>query len=258
MEWYMNKNKRFTKISEILKTEGNASTKFLAAILQISEATIRRDLAELAGSGLFPVKRVHGGAIYSIEKSGLEPMFNIKLSRLMEEKKKVAKLAAELVEDGDTVILDSGTTAYYLAGEMVKKRGLKIITMDVKIAEKLARYPTVQTILIGGEVRAGYFSVGGEIALKYLSEFRGDKGFLSTDGWDINGTYNASMFEVGIKRAIIQSSRRTFLIADHTKYGKMALIKVADIEEFEAIIVDKSLPKDILKSLEEKKIKIIF
>jgi DeoR family fructose operon transcriptional repressor len=176
----------------------------------------------------------------------------------MEEKKKVAKLAAELVEDGDTVILDSGTTAYYLAGEMVKKRGLKIITMDVKIAEKLARYPTVQTILIGGEVRAGYFSVGGEIALKYLSEFRGDKGFLSTDGWDINGTYNASMFEVGIKRAIIQSSRRTFLIADHTKYGKMALIKVADIEEFEAIIVDKSLPKDILKSLEEKKIKIIF
>lgn len=254
----MNKNKRFTKISEILKTEGNASTKFLAAILQISEATIRRDLAELAGSGLFPVKRVHGGAIYSIEKSGLEPMFNIKLSRLMEEKKKVAKLAAELVEDGDTVILDSGTTAYYLAGEMVKKRGLKIITMDVKIAEKLARYPTVQTILIGGEVRAGYFSVGGEIALKYLSEFRGDKGFLSTDGWDINGTYNASMFEVGIKRAIIQSSRRTFLIADHTKYGKMALIKVADIEEFEAIIVDKSLPKDILKSLEEKKIKIIF
>lgn len=254
----MNKNKRFTKISEILKTEGNASTKFLAAILQISEATIRRDLAELAGSGLFPVKRVHGGAIYSIEKSGLEPMFNIKLSRLMEEKKKVAKLAAELVEDGDTVILDSGTTAYYLAGEMVKKRGLKIITMDVKIAEKLARYPTVQTILIGGEVRAGYFSVGGEIALKYLSEFRGDKGFLSTDGWDINGTYNASMFEVGIKRAITQSSRRTFLIADHTKYGKMALIKVADIEEFEAIIVDKSLPKDILKSLEEKKIKIIF
>ena len=254
----MNKNKRFTKISELLKTEGNTSTKYLADILQISEATIRRDLTELAGSGLFPVKRVHGGAIYSLEKSGLEPMFNIKLSRLMEEKKKVAKSAAELVEDGDTVILDSGTTAFYLASELVKKRGLKIITVDVKIAEKLARYPSVQTIFIGGEVRAGYFSIGGEMATRYLSEFRGDKGFLSTDGWDLNGTYNASMFEVGIKREIIQSSRRTFLIADHTKYEKIALIRVADIEKFEAIIIDKSPPEDVLKSIEEKKIKMIF
>lgn len=254
----MNKNKRFTKILEILKTEGNASTKYLAAILQVSEATIRRDLTELARRESLPIERVHGGAIYSLEKSGLEPMFNIKLSRLMEEKKKVAILAAELAEDGDTVILDSGTTAYYLASELVKKKGLKIITADIKIAEKLGRYPTVQTIIIGGEVRPGYFSIGGEMATRYLSEFRADKGFVSTDGWDLNGTYNASMFEVGIKRAIIQSSRRAFLIADHTKYGKIALIKVADIEEFEVIIVDKPLPEDVLKSLEEKKIKIIF
>ena len=254
----MNKNKRFTKILDILKTEGNASTKYLAAILQISEATIRRDLTELTGSDLFPIRRVHGGAIYSLEKSGLEPMFNIKLSRLMEEKKKIAKLAANLVEDGDTVILDSGTTAYYLASELVKKKGLKIITTDIKIAEKLGRYPTVQAIIIGGEVRAGYFSIGGEIAIRYLSEFRADKGFLATDGWDLNGTYNSSMFEVGIKRLMIKGSTKTYLIADYTKYGKVALIKVADIEKFGAIIVDEPLPEDILKILEEKKIKIIF
>jgi len=254
----MNRNKRFEKISEILKIERNGSTKYLAAILQVSEATIRRDLTELERSGRFPVKRVHGGAIYSLEKSGLEPMFNIKLSRLMEEKKKVAKLAANLVEDGDTIILDSGTTAYYLASELVKKKGLKIVTTDIKIAEKLGRYPTVQTIIIGGEVRPGYFSIGGELAIRYLSGFRGDKGFLSTDGWDLNGTYNASMFEVGIKKSIIQSSVKTFLVADSSKYGKIALIKVADIEEFEAIIVDKPLPEDALKSLEEKKIKIFF
>jgi len=254
----MNKNKRFTKILDILKTEGNASTKYLAAILQISEATIRRDLTELAGSDLSPIRRLHGGAIYSLEKSGLEPMFNIKLSQFVEEKKKIAKLAANLVEDGDTVILDSGTTTYYLASELVKKKGLKIITTDIKIAEKLGRYPTVQTITIGGEVRAGYFSIGGEIAIRYLSEFRADKGFLATDGWDLNGTYNSSMFEVGIKRSIIKSSKKNYLVTDYTKYGKATLIKVADIEKFGAIIVDKSLPEDIMKSLEEKKIKIIF
>lgn len=254
----MNKNKRFSKISEILKTEGNASTKYLSGILQVSEATIRRDIIELTGRDYSPTKRVHGGVIYSLEKTGLEPMFNIKLSQFVEEKKKIAKLAANLVEDGDTLILDSGTTAYYLASELVKKKGLKIVTVDVKIAEKLARYPNIQTILIGGEVRPGYFSIGGELSIRYLSGFRVDKGFLSTDGWDLGGTYNASMFEVGIKRSIIQSSVKTFLIADHTKYGKIVLVKVADIEEFEAIIVDKPLPEDVSKSLEEKKIKMIF
>jgi len=254
----MIKNKRFTKISEILKTEGNASTKYLAAILQVSEATIRRDLTELARRENFPIERVHGGAIYSLEKSGLEPMFNIKLSQSIEEKKKVAKLAAELAEDGDTVILDSGTTAYHLASELAKKKGIKIITADIKIAEKLGRYPNVQTIIIGGEVRPGYFSIGGEMATRYLGEFRADKGFLSTDGWDLNGTYNSSIFEVGIKRSMIKSSTKTYLIADYDKHGKVALIKVADIEEFETIIVDKPPPENILKSLEEKKIKIIF
>jgi DeoR family fructose operon transcriptional repressor len=218
----MNKNKRFTKILDILKTEGNASTKFLSGILQVSEATIRRDLTELAGSDHFPIKRVHGGGIYSLEKLGLEPMFNIKLSLLVAEKKKIAKLAASLVEDGDTVILDSGTTAYYLASELVKKKGLKIITTDIKIAEKLGRYPTVQTIIIGGEARSGYFSIGGEIAIRYLSEFRADKGFLATDGWDLNGIYNSSMFEVGIKRFRREKNKNNFL----ERRGVLWILKV--------------------------------
>jgi len=246
------------EIINILKSEGNASTKYLSGILHVSEATIRRDIAKLAGRDYSPVKRVHGGAIYSLEKSGLEPMFDIKLSQFMEEKKKIAKLANNLVEDGDTIILDSGSTAYYLASELVKKKGLKIVTTDVKIAEKLSRHPDVQTILVGGVVRAGYFSIGGEMAHRCLSEFRGDKGFLGTDGWDLNGTYNSSMFEVETKKSIIQSSMKIFLIADHTKYGKIALIKVANIEKFNAIITDSSPPEDVLESLKEKRIEIIF
>ncbi|PMQ01141.1 MAG: DeoR family transcriptional regulator [Dictyoglomus sp. NZ13-RE01] len=254
----MNKNERLSKILEILRAEGNASTKYLANILQVSEATIRRDLYKLSLEENLPVKRVHGGVIYSLEKIGLEPMFDIKLSQRVEEKKKLAKLASSLVEDGDTVILDSGTTCYYLAKELAQMKGLKIVTVDVKIAEELARYPSIQTILVGGEVRPGYFSIGGEMATKYLSEIRAEKGFLATDGWDIEGTYNASMFEVGVKRAIIKSSIKTYLIADHTKYGKIAFIKIADLSSFEGIIVDRELPEDVMKILKEKNIKIIF
>jgi len=254
----MNKNERLTKILEILRSEGNASTKYLANVLQVSEATIRRDLAELSLEDSLPLKRVHGGIIYSLEKIGTEPMFNIKLSQRVEEKRKIAKLAVNFVEEGDTIILDSGTTCYYLAKELIKRRGLKVVVVDIKIAEELAKYPTIQTVLIGGEIRPGYFSIGGDMTIKCLSEIRAEKGFLATDGWDLEGTYNASMFEVGVKRAIIKSSLKTYLIADHTKFGKIGFIKVSDLEEFEGIITDKPLPEDVTKNLEERGIKIIF
>ncbi|MDK2896565.1 MAG: hypothetical protein PWP04_685 [Candidatus Atribacteria bacterium] len=254
----MNKSERLTKILEILRTEGNASTKYLANILQSSEATVRRDLAELSSENSFPIERVHGGVIYSLEKVGSEPMFDLKLSQRVEEKKKIAKLAASLVEDRDTVILDSGSTCFYLAKELAKKRGLKIVSIDIKIAGELAKFPNIQTIVIGGEIRPGYFSVGGEMATRYLSEIRAEKGFIATDGWDLSGTYNASTFEVGIKKTIIQNSSKVFLVSDRTKYGKPALVKVADIEEFTGIIVDSPLLEEVSQALAEKKVNVIY
>ncbi len=254
----MDKSERLAKILEILRTEGNASTKYLANVLQTSEATVRRDLAELSSENNFPIERVHGGVIYSLEKAGSEPMFDLKLSQRVEEKKKIAKLAANLVEDRDTVILDSGSTCFYLAKELVRRRGLKVVTVDVKIAGELAKYPNIQTIIIGGEIRPGYFSVGGEMAVRYLSEVRVEKGFIATDGWDLSGTYNSSTFEVGIKKMIIKNSIKTFLIADYTKYDRVAFVKVADLEQFEGIIVDSPLPEEVLDELSRRNIKVFW
>ena len=118
----MDKNERLFKILDVLRSEGNASTKYLANLLDVSEATIRRDLKNLSEEDTFPVNRVHGGIIYSLEKIGSEPMFDIKLSQKIEEKKKIAKFITDLVDDRDTIILDSGTTCYYIARELVRKR----------------------------------------------------------------------------------------------------------------------------------------
>lgn len=248
----MDKNERLFKILDVLRTEGNASTKYLANLLDVSEATIRRDLKNLSEEDTFPVNRVHGGIIYSLEKIGSEPMFDIKLSQKIEEKKKIAKFITDLVDDRDTIILDSGTTCYYIARELVRKKGLKIVCVDIKVAGELAKYPTIQTILIGGEIRTGYFSVGGEMAVRFLSEIRAEKGFIATDGWDLNGSYNSSTFEVGVKKAIIKNSLKTYLIADSTKYGKVALIKVADLDQLDGLIINKPLQEDVVDALKQR------
>jgi DeoR/GlpR family transcriptional regulator of sugar metabolism len=254
----MDKNERLFKILDVLRSEGNASTKYLANLLDVSEATIRRDLKNLSEEDTFPVNRVHGGIIYSLEKIGSEPMFDIKLSQKIEEKKKIAKLAAGLVEERDTIILDSGSTCFYLAKELVGKRGLKIVTVDIKIAEELAKYPNIQTIIIGGVIRTGYFSVGGEMAVRFLSEIRAEKGFIATDGWDSSGTYNSSTFEVGVKKEIIKNSIKTFLITDYTKYNHAAFVKVSDLEQFDGIIVDKPLSDEFMNVLSKKNIKVFW
>ncbi|WP_009609672.1 DeoR/GlpR family DNA-binding transcription regulator [Caldanaerobacter subterraneus] len=254
----MNKAERIQKIFEILSSEGNASTKYLAEVLGVSEATIRRDLSKLAEDNTLPLSRVRGGVIYSLEKAGFEPMFDLKLSRMVEEKRKIAKLALNFIEDGDTLFLDSGTTIYYLAKIMGSKKGLKVVTVDVKIAAELAKHPNIKTILAGGEVRCGYYSIGGEETINFLSQFRVEKAFLATDGWRKDGTFNSSNFEVGVKRKMIELSKKRYLLADHTKYGRDAFIKVADLDVFDAIITDSPLPSEIINWLKEKGILVIF
>ncbi|KHO63034.1 transcriptional regulator, DeoR family [Thermoanaerobacter sp. YS13] len=254
----MNKAERIQKIFEILSSEGNASTKYLAEALGVSEATIRRDLINLSQENTFPFQRVRGGVIYSLEKSGVEPMFDLKLSQMVDEKKKIAKMALDLIEDGDSLFLDSGTTIYYLAKIIGSKKGLKVVTVDVKVAAELAKHPNIKTILAGGEVRSGYYSIGGDDTVNFLKQFRVEKAFLATDGWNIDGTFNSSNFEVGIKRKMIELSKKRYLLADHTKYGKDAFIKVSDLDVFDAIIMDVPLSDDIVGRLKDKGISIIF
>lgn len=254
----MNKAERIQRIFEILSTEGNASTKYLAEALSVSEATIRRDLNDLSLEGSMPIKRVRGGVVYSIEKLGFEPMFDLKVLKMVEAKKKIAKIALNLVEDGDTLFLDSGTTIYYFAKLLGSKKGLKVVTVDVKVAEQLAKHPNVKTVLACGEVRPGYYSLGGTETVMFLSEFRADKAFISTDAWNIEGTFNSSNFEVEIKRKMIELSKTKYLLADHTKYDKDAFIKVTNISVFKAIITDLPLPTGAVDNLKRMGVSVLF
>jgi len=254
----LNKAERIQKIFEILSSEGSASIKYLAESLGISEATIRRDSRSLSADKEFPIRKVRGGIVFSLEKSGFEPMFDIKLSKMIEEKKKIAKVALSQIENGDSIFLDSGTTIYYLAKIIGSKKGIKVVAVDVKVAEALAGHSNVRTILAGGEVRAGYYSIGGSEVVNFLNEFRVEKAFIATDGWNLDGTFNSSNFEVEVKRKMIELSKKRYLLADHTKYGKSMFIKVSDLRVFDAIITDLRLPFDVEKQIKERGISIFY
>ncbi|BBJ27524.1 DeoR/GlpR family DNA-binding transcription regulator [Athalassotoga saccharophila] len=253
----MNKSERIKKIFEVISQEGNASTKYLAELLGVSEATVRRDIVNLESDGEIPMRRVRGGIVFSLDKSGFEPMFDLKLSNMIEEKKKIAQIALDQIDDGDSIFLDSGTTIYYLAKIMGSKKGIKAVVVDLKVAEELSKHPNIRTIVACGSVRSGYYSIGGNETVNFLNQFHVEKSFIATDGWNLAGTFNSSDFEVEIKRKMIALSEKRYLLADHSKYGKNAFIKVSDLKEFDVLITDRDLPKDVTEYLNKNGIKIL-
>ncbi|MEM2249758.1 MAG: DeoR/GlpR family DNA-binding transcription regulator [Candidatus Bathyarchaeia archaeon] len=249
----MQQIERFAYISEVLRREGTVSVKFLAETLGVSESTVRRDLQRFLKMTQLPLKRIRGGLLLDIDKGAIEPVYQAKLSIMKQEKIRIANKALEYIEDNDSIILDSGTTSLQLARLLYKKRGLKVITMDVKLAEELAAFSEIETYIIAGHVRPGYYSIGGALAEQCLSQFTVDKGFLTADAVDPDaGVTNSSMFEVGVKKTLVQVSKKVILLADHSKIGKKALIKVCDLSEIDVFITSHGGAPELLEAIAQK------
>lgn len=247
----MRRSARIKKIIETLKEKGNASTHYLSKLCDVSESTIRRDINFMAFLDEYKeIHRVHGGVVLKNNKMGLEYMFELKLNLNIELKQVIARKAVEYIEDGDSIILDSGTTCLYTARLLHKKNGLKVLTMDIKIADELGKYDTLESIIIGGLIRPGFYTIGGDIALSVLDQFNCEKAFLSADAVDIiRGITNASAFEVGLKRKIIESAKKVFLIADYMKFNKLAMYRVADLSRIHTVITNKELDPETFEKL---------
>ena len=133
------------------------------------------------------------------------------------------------------------------------------IPADVKIAEELGKFAEVETIIIGGIVRPGYYSIGGDFATEIMNKFSTEKAFLGIDAIDMEeGITNASIFEVGIKKAIIERAKQVIVVSDHTKFGKVALARVANLVDIDIIITDEYLDNRFIESIEKRNIKLIF
>ncbi len=238
---------RKRRILALLEARGGMRTTELARELGVSEATVRRDLAELAREGR--VERTHGGALPLERSTAAEPPFELKARHRTHEKERIAAAAARRVMDGSTVILDSGTTALALARKLAD-RPVTVIALDLKVAEALAR-GRAEVWIVGGRARNGLFSLVGPWTESLLAEVHADLFFLGADAVDEEGVTNATLEEAAVKKRAAGAAKRTILIADHTKFGRRALARVLPLEALSGVISDRGA-RGFLPVLQER------
>jgi DeoR/GlpR family transcriptional regulator of sugar metabolism len=230
---------------------GTAHVSALAEEFGVSEMTVRRDLEALARDG--KLERVRGGAV-NVESE--RPFSEIAVERL-EAKDRIGRAAAALVEDGQTVMLDIGTTTLQVARHL-RGRSLTVITTNLAAYEELLPEPKIELVLPGGVVRRNYRSLVGMLAEDALRRLRADIGFLGTSGIDSElAVWDTTMVEVPIKRAMIAASQRTVLLADAAKFDMDAMVRVCDASELDAIVTDERLPAARHKALHRAGVEVI-
>ena len=222
---------RLKLISDYIEQRGNAKISDLAAELNVSESTVRRDLDLLVQEGL--IQRSHGGATWIRHSSSYEHIYS----------EKIGAFCADMVQDGDTLFLDSGTTTIQIAAGLQRKKNLTIFTYDLAIASAIEFAPSTTLVVTGGIKREDYNVLIGSVTEDYISRIRFGTLFLSADAIDEEfGVSNTGLPEASIKSKLLRSAKRVVLAADSSKFGKVAMVKVADLSELDCIVTDRNLP----------------
>lgn len=241
---------RRTQILQIVRSEGRAKVNELANRFSTSAVTIRNDLNELHQRGV--VLRSHGGAVLP-ETILRESPVHERLKSHSEEKRRIGAIAASLIHDGETIILDSGTTTLEIARQIKNKQGLQVITNGVNVAAELLDARGVQIFIVGGTVRGDSASIIGRSAEELFEQFSADKLFLSGAGCDPDfGVSGANLDETMVNRAMLRISREIILVADASKFSKRSMARIAPFSEIDTVISDTGLRvemQDKLRSL---------
>jgi DeoR/GlpR family transcriptional regulator of sugar metabolism len=233
-------------ILSTLSVHGSASVADLSRMVRSSEITIRRDLKALEEVGL--VVRHRGGA--SVGRSSMdEPSYREKAVVAADEKLAMAELAADLVDDGDVIMLCAGTTTQALAQRLTRRR-LMVATTSVLVANALFDAPDVEVLLIGGILRGSIRGVIGGEAEKAVSRLRFHKVFLSGNGLTAaNGLSTPNMHVASIDRAAVESAKRVVVLADHTKVGVDSMVQTVETERIDTLVTDARADREELDGL---------
>lgn len=241
---------RQKKMMEYIEANTSAQIHELAEKFHVSEATVRRDLDDLDQQGA--LKRTHGGAIKVDRSTAYESMYSEKIGQMLEEKHRIANSAAQMVHTGDTVLIDSGTTTFFIAQALSHHENLTIITNDLYIAYQTPLHPSSTLIVTGGTRRQGRQELVGTVTENFIRDTHVDIAFIGVDGIDLTGgATNANFAEVGVKRLMLEAAARGVIVADHSKFGRIALARICDIKEASLILTDTGIDGDMLTRLKK-------
>ena len=248
---------RKMKILEFIEEHRKATVIELCQQFKVSSATIRNDLRDLETAGL--LIRTHGGAMVKT-KTGLEPDMSLRKVQNLEEKRRIAEAALRLVEDGDTIILDTGTTTYELARLLGEKRDLTVVTNDLPIALLLEEFESVRVVLVGGMVRKKFHcTVASSFSgMNALSDLTVDKAFMAANGFSLEkGASTPDINHSETKKLMISIAAQVILLFDSSKMGRNSFAIFAPLDKIDAIVTD-SLHEDERRQMEESGIEPIL
>lgn len=242
---------RHNIILELLKETGIVKINELVEILDTSESTIRRDIIFL--ESINALKRIHGGA--TLPKRRLnEPSYSEKEIQSVEEKKSIARYAASLIEEGDSIYLDAGTSTYEMI-QYIDKASIVVVTNGLNHINALVDRD-INAYILGGKIKNITKAVIGSDALKSLEKFRFDKCFLGINGVHIElGFTTPDSEEAILKENAIKHSRQTFVLADESKFGEVSFVKVADLKN--AVIITNTKTENYEEYNKKTKVKVV-
>jgi DeoR family transcriptional regulator, fructose operon transcriptional repressor len=245
---------RWDHLRALIRDSGVIRVEDLCRRLNVSPATVRRDLDQLERSGA--IRRVHGGAV-SVESRLVEPVFADKTSLAAREKRRIAEAALRFIAPDDTVYLDGGSTVLELARLLRERTNLTVVTNSLYGAQELAgRGPRL--IVIGGELRRLSQTMVGPLTRLTLGELHLDKAFMGTIGLALNeGLTTTDPSEAFTKQLVMGQARQVIVLADSSKAGKVSFASAGNWQNVHVLITDKQLDQAFAKELVKKNIKVI-
>lgn len=247
---------RRREILAALQHQQRVTVDALATSLGVSKETIRRDLTVLADRGL--LRKVHGGAMNL--QTAAESAFEKRVRLQLAEKQAIARQAAELFEPGDSLFIDAGSTTAVFASELARKRGLTVITNSIGVAARLWNGAGENRVyLLGGQYHGEVSETLGPLALELIGRFQADHAVLTIGTVDaVQGFMDYNIEEATVAQAMIRQARAVTVLADHSKLGRAALIKVCGLEAVARLVTDRAPAEPVRQALEQAGVDIVI
>ncbi|GBF76530.1 DeoR family transcriptional regulator [Paenibacillus sp. 598K] len=245
-------NERQKQIVNLLHSVGEVKITELKEMFPVTDMTLRRDLEKLEQHGM--LKRTYGGAILSSKELALPVRSTVN----MPGKERVGQIAVSLVNPGESIFIDSGSTTLQIARALPDRVPITVVTNAIHVAAELSE-KQIPTVVIGGVLLETTNGMGGTVATESISRMAFDKAFLGTTGLSrLHGFSNANMLEAEIKRVAISRASESYIVMDHTKFDHSALFSFAKLDEVRAVITDQQPSEEWEAAFQEAEVEIRY
>jgi DeoR family transcriptional regulator, fructose operon transcriptional repressor len=246
---------RQLRIRQMLDSKDFLDLETLCRELDASESSVRRDLDDLEEQNI--LKRVYGGAVPVHPHANEAFDFTVESGRFSDEKSRIARMTASLIQDGETVILDGGSTVAAVAGELASK-SLHIVTNSLPIAETLEARRNIELTLTGGYLDPRIRVMLGPLCEQMLSLIRADVLIMGIGSVTEAGFSNNNTLVVGSEQKMIEIANRVIIVADHTKFGRSGMIPVAQLSAADTVVSDSELAPEYVELLRSKGVEVLL